>query len=212
MVVVILIVSSGWCAEDKVQPKPAQAAAQTKPVQAAAPVKTAPEETPSFPVVDATYLIGPGDVLEISVWKDQELTRQVIVLPDGTITFPLVGLLKAAGRTSSDLKAEIEAKITQYIPEPTLNVDVKAINSYFVYVIGRVNRPDRFNLNANINVLQALASAGGLNPFAKRDKIKIYRQENGKTKVYYFDYDYVSEGKHLEQNINLRRGDVIVVP
>ncbi len=162
--------------------------------------------------IDSTYPIGPGDVLGISVWKDDALTKEVVVLPDGLISFPLLGLVKAAGKTVAQLRSELEEKISQYVTDPVLNVEVKQVNSMIIYVIGRVNVPGRFSLNANLNALQVLAAAGGLNPFAKRDKIKILRQENGKTRIFPFNYDEIAEGRRLEENIELKRGDVIVVP
>jgi len=158
------------------------------------------------------YLIGSGDVLDIAVWKDEALTRLCVVRPDGFITFPLVGEVRAAGRTASQVKAEIEKRLARYVPEVTLSLEIKQINSMIIYVIGRVNSPGRFILNVDINVLQALASAGGLNPFAKRNSIKILRHGSDETTLYPFEYDEVIEGRHLEQNIFLRRGDVIVVP
>jgi polysaccharide export outer membrane protein len=163
-------------------------------------------------VLDATYPIGPGDVLGISIWKDEALTKDVVVLPDGVISFPLVGLIKAAGKTVAQLKSELEERLSQYVTDPVLNVEVKQVNSLIIYVIGRVNTPGRFNLNTNITALQALATAGGLNPFAKRDKVKIMRQEGGITRIFPFHYDDIADGKHLEENIELKRGDVIVVP
>ncbi len=158
------------------------------------------------------YLIGPGDVLDISVWKDETLTRSVVVLPDGKISFPLIGEVLAGGKTVPLLKKEIQEKLAPFVPDITLSLEVKQVNSMIIYVIGRVNSPGRFPLNVNINVLQALAQAGGCNPFAKRDKIKIFRQEGGKTNIFNFHYDSVVEGKNLEQNITLQRGDVVVVP
>ena len=158
---------------------------------------------PAPPVigVDSTYLIGPGDILTISVWKDDALTKDVVVLPDGVISFPLLGLLKASGKTVAQLKAEIEEKISQYVTEPVLNVEVKQVNSMIVFVIGRLNMAGsgRLILNANANVLQALAMAGGLNTFAKRNSIKIFRQEGGKTIIFPFHYDDVVEGKRIEK-------------
>jgi len=161
-----------------------------------------------------SYLIGPGDMIDISVWKDEALTKSVTVLPDGRISFPLIGEIQAAGRPLAEIKAEVEEKIKPYVPDPTVSVEVKQVNSMLVYVIGRVNSliSGRYVLNANVNVLQALAMAGGLNPFAKRDKIRVLRQEGGKTVTFKFNYDDVVEGKHLEQNIVLKRGDVVVVP
>lgn len=158
------------------------------------------------------YLLGPGDVIDVAVWKDETLTKSLVVLPDGKISFPLIGEIKAAGRTVPQLKAEITKKISPYAPDPTISIEVRQVNSMLVYVIGRVNTPGRFSLNTNVNVLQALTMAGGLNPFAKRDKIKIFRQEGAKTKIFRFKYDEVVEGAELEQNIILQRGDLIVVP
>jgi polysaccharide export outer membrane protein len=158
------------------------------------------------------YLIGPGDVLDISVWKDETLTRSVVVLADGKISFPLIGEVIAEGKTVAQLKKEIEGKLAPFVPDTTLSLEVKQVNSMLVYVIGRVNSPGRFALNANVNVLQALSIAGGFNPFAKRDKIKVFRQEGDKTHIFNFQYDSVVKGKNLEQNIMLKRGDVVVVP
>ena len=138
------------------------------------------EPEPS-PVAD--YVIGPGDLLNISVWKDESLTRQVVVLPDGKIAFPLIGQLPAAGRTVSELTKDMEQKLERFVPGVTLSVVVQQVNSLMVYVIGRVNNPGRFVLNSDINVLQALAMAGGLNPFAKRGDIRIFREVGGGTTV-----------------------------
>ena len=161
---------------------------------------------------EAEYVVGPGDVLDVSVWKDEALTREMVVLPDGKISFPLVGQIQAGGRTLSDLRQELEAKIKPYVPEPTLSVSIKQVNSMLIYVIGRVNTPGRFVLNTNVTVLQALAMAGGLNPFAKRDKIRIFRQEGGRNTIIPFKYDEVVEGTRVEQNVVLNRGDLVVVP
>jgi len=158
------------------------------------------------------YIIGEGDVLAISIWKDENLTREVVVLPDGTISFPLVGRVVAEGKTISSLKTDIEDKIRRYVPHPVLNVEVKNINSMYIYVIGRVNNPGRYILNCNTNVLQALAMAGGLNPFADDNNIKIIRTMNGRSSMTWFRYNDIVKGKRLEQNIILERGDVIVVP
>jgi polysaccharide export outer membrane protein len=166
----------------------------------------------STPVAD--YLVGPGDILNIAVWKDESLTRQCVVLPDGKIAFPLIGQVAVAGRTVADISKELEQKLARYLPGVDLSVGVYQVNSLIVYVIGRVNSPGRFVLNTDVNVLQALAMAGGLNPFAKRGDIKIFREvDGGGTKVYTFDYDAVSSGdNNVRSNIRLKRGDVIVVP
>lgn len=157
------------------------------------------------------YLIGPGDILEIAEWKNPDLTRTVVVLPDGKITFPLLGEVMAAGKTAGQLTAEISQALKPYVPAPNVSVIIHQVNSLLIYVIGKVNKPGRFEVNSNINVLQALAIAGGLNSFANRDKITVFRTTGDKTDMFAFDYDAVSEGKALEQNIVLKRGDVVVV-
>lgn len=162
--------------------------------------------------VGPDYRIGPGDQLRISEWRNEDLTLPVVVLPDGYISFPLAGEIKASGKTVSELKAEIEQKLKVYIPEPTVSIMVTNVESLLIYIIGKVNRPGVFPLNTKVNVLQALAMAGGLNAFAKGGDIMVMRGEGESTQIVEFDYDEVSEGKHLEQNIVLQRGDVIVVP
>ncbi len=158
------------------------------------------------------FIIGPGDVLEISHWQNAQLTKQLVVLPDGKFSFPLIGEIVAGGKTVKQLKAELEERISRYVPDPVLSVVVLQVNGFSIYVIGKVNRPSVYALNSNVNVLQALAMAGGLNSFAKKGKIKIFRTEGSETIIFPFDYDDVADGENLETNILLRRGDVIVVP
>jgi len=159
------------------------------------------------------YRIGPGDVLNIEVWKDAALSRQVAVLPDGKISFPLIGELTAGDRTVAELKKEIESKISRFVPDSPLTVEVRQVNSLHVYVLGRVNAPGRFILTSNVTVLQALAIAGGPNAFANRSKIRIFREKGGKTTMSPpFDYDEVTAGRNIETNVLLERGDVIHVP
>jgi polysaccharide export outer membrane protein len=167
-------------------------------------------EEPTLPVVG--YAIGPGDVLEVSVWKNPDLTRQVVVLPDGKITFPLLGELQAGGKTVAELTEEIRQRLTRYVSDVTLTVMITHVGSMQIYVIGKVQNPGRFPINTDVNVLQALAMAGGLNPFAKRDKIKIFRQQASGIDVFYFDYDEVAKDEDLSKTIRLKRGDVVLVP
>jgi len=157
------------------------------------------------------YIIGAGDVLDISVWKNEDLTKILTVLPDGKISFPLIGEVMAEGNTLAQLKKELKDKISRYVPDPVLSVVIQQLNSNMIYVIGKVHKPGRFALNSDIRVLQGLALAGGLNPFAEQNKIRIFREEGDKTLIFHFRYDDVSTGKKLEQNIRLKRGDVIVV-
>jgi polysaccharide export outer membrane protein len=170
----------------------------------------ADEKSTASAVID--YVIGPGDVLDISVWKEQALTKLVTVLPDGKISFPLVGTIAAGGKNLDQLTKELEKKLSRFVPDLSLSVVVHQVNSHVVYVIGKVNNPGRFVLNSNIDVLQALAMAGGLNPFAEQGNIKIFREAQGGKKIFKFDYDDVAGGKKLEENIKLKRGDIIVVP
>ncbi len=158
------------------------------------------------------YVIGPEDVLEISVWKEETLQREVLVRPDGWVTFPLIGDVKAAGRTPGDLTDEIRVRLTKYIPDPVVTVSVKTIAANKVFVIGRVNSPGEYVIGRYIDVLQALALAGGLTPFAVEKKIRIVRKRNKKETVFLFNYAEVKKGKNLGQNIILQGGDVVIVP
>ena len=158
------------------------------------------------------YEIGPEDVLEISVWKEKDLQREVLVRPDGWFTFPLVGNIEAKGKTAQQLQDEITQWLKEYIPNPVVTVSVKKIAGYKIFVIGRVNKPGDFVVGSYIDVLQALTLAGGLTPFAEESKIKIVRKQNGKKSILPFDYSAVKQGKRMEQNITLMSGDVIIVP
>ena len=158
------------------------------------------------------YRIGPGDQLSIEVWKNTDLARLVAVLPDGKVAFPMVGEVVAAGKTVAQLQKEIEGKLALYVKDAVLTVEVRQVNSMQVYVLGRVRTPGRIILTSNIDVLQAMAAAGGPDQFAKLSKIKVFRREGRKTLIIPFDYDDVIAGKNLESNILLQRGDVVVVP
>ena len=150
---------------------------------------------------DTGYRIGPGDVLNIEVWKDPVLTRLVTVLPDGRIAYPLVGEIVAADKTLFQLKKEIEGKLARYLQDAVITVEVRQMNGLQIYVLGRVNAPGRTILSTNVNVLQALAIAGGPNAFANKSRIRIFREEGGKTLSLPFDYDDVTAGKNTESNI-----------
>ena len=161
---------------------------------------------------DPDYRIGTGDQLSIEVWKDKDLARLVTVLPDGKVAYPMVGEVVAAGKTVAQLQKEIEGKMSLYLKDAVITVEVRQVNSLQVYVIGHVKTGGRLLMNSNTNVLQALAIAGGPDQFAKMSRIKIFRREGRKTVIIPFDYDDLISGKKPELNILLRRGDVIVVP
>jgi polysaccharide biosynthesis/export protein len=181
---------------------------------AAAPPTVAQQPTASAPAAEAQggYEIGAEDVLEISVWREKDLQREVTVRPDGWLTFPLIGNVQAAGKTPQQLEADIKKRLTKYIPDPVVSVTVKKVQGLKIFVMGKVGKPGEYMIGRYVNVLQALTLAGGLTPFADEDDIRIVRRQNGKETVIQFDYSQVKKGQRLEQNIQLKSGDVIVVP
>jgi polysaccharide export outer membrane protein len=158
------------------------------------------------------FCLGPGDVLEVSVWKDEALTRQVIVRPDGKISFPLIGDVLAQGRTVDELRQSIEAEIKVFVPDAPVNVMIVQVGSPKVYVVGKVAKPGLYIMGEPLRVMQVLAMAGGTTPFAKKDDIIIIRKEGDHQKIFEFNYSKVAEGKDLDQNIRLEPGDTVVVP
>lgn len=162
--------------------------------------------------VGADYRIHAGDQLEVSVWKEPDLQRTVLVRPDGKFSFPLSGEVQAAGRSPDDIRKDIESRLKAYIPELVVTVTVTGVNGNAVYVIGQVNKPGVFVMNPQLSVLQALSVAGGATPFAKLDNIIVIRHAAGSQRSLPFRYNKVSEGKDLAENITLEAGDVVVVP
>jgi polysaccharide export outer membrane protein len=158
------------------------------------------------------YGIQPGDVLSISVWGEPELQREVLVRPDGEISFPLVGTLPAAGLGISTLTENIAEQLDRFVPEPAVTISVLQMNGNRIYVLGRVNRPGEFVVLRRVSVLQALAMAGGLTPYAERKDIRILRGQGEDQLAMRFDYSAVERGEALGQNITLQPGDVVVVP
>ncbi|MGH9509330.1 MAG: polysaccharide biosynthesis/export family protein [Terriglobales bacterium] len=189
--------------------KPAAATERPTMVAKAAEVpevRTAPgAESPD-------YAIGAEDLLNISVWKEPELSMVVPVRPDGSISLPLINDVNAVGLTPMQLAAHITARLKQYLAEPRVTVIVTQINSRRFYVLGEVGRPGAFPLLPNMTVLQALSTAGGFREFANPSKIYVLRNENGKAKKYPFNYKQVIAGKRIEQDIQLKPGDTVVVP
>ena len=158
------------------------------------------------------YRIGPEDVLEIFVWKEPELQREVLVRPDGGISFPLAGDLEAAGRTPVEVQEELTKRLQRYIPEAVVTVTVTKVAGYRIFVVGKVTNPGQFVVGRYVNVLQALTLAGGLTPYASENKIKVVRKKGGREITFPFQYSSVKKGRKLEQNILLQSGDVVVVP
>ena len=159
------------------------------------------------------YTVQPSDVLEVSVWKEEDLQREVLVRPDGRFSFPLVGDVEATGRTVDDLRQEITARLQKYIPDLVVTVTVTEIRGNKIYVIGQVNDPGEFIVNPRVDVMQALSMAGGTTAYAALNDIVILRRDvNGSQRAISFAYKDVEKGRSLEQNIVLTSGDVVVVP
>jgi len=158
------------------------------------------------------YMLGPEDVLEISVWKEENLQREVLVRPDGKISFPLVGDIQAEGKTPEQLRHEIAGWLRKYIPDPVVTVLVKKVAANKIYVLGQINKPGQYMVGSYLDVMQVLALAGGLNAFAAENDIRILRRQGDKEVVIPFEYSEVKKGRKLAQNIILQNGDVVVVP
>ena len=158
------------------------------------------------------YVIGANDVLDISVWKEPDVTRTVPVRPDGKISLPLVKDIQAAGLTPMQLESLITQKLQKFVTDPQVSVIVKEINSRRIFILGEVNRSGAFTLLPNMTILQALSGAGGFTQFANMKGIYLLRLEDGKEVKYPFNYKEVINGQNPNQNILLKPGDTIVVP
>jgi len=184
------------------------------PAATVAAPDTAPRGTTGAPVDDKAYVIGPEDVLGIEVWSDARLTGPVMVRPDGKISLSLVGEVEAAGKTPLELQADImeRLKAGDIIKAPLVKVDVRAINSKKYFLQGEVRSPGSYPLITPTTVLEALVKAGGFQDFANKGKIRVLRMENGKLTEKRFNWNEVTKGKKVEQNIYLKPGDQIIVP
>lgn len=172
----------------------------------------AAERTVPDAAVDSSYVIGPMDVLEIQVWKEPDLSRQVLVRPDGKITLPLIGDIRVSDMNPLGLKALLTEKLDDFVDNPEVTVILVESRSKNFYILGNVNRPGTYPLSPQMTVLQALSAAGGLGEWADRDRIRIMRRSGGKEEIIPFDYDKVISGKNLEHNIILEPNDTIIVP
>jgi polysaccharide biosynthesis/export protein len=159
------------------------------------------------------YKLNPGDVLQISVWKEEGMQQQVLVLPDGDISFPLAGHIKAAGLSPEQLQKVIQGRLKNFFADPVITVTVVQVTGSKIYVIGQVRTPGEFLASRPLDVMQALSLAGGLTTFAADGQIKVLRRDaNGGQHAIAFNYSEVSKGKSLASNILLQPGDVVVVP
>ena len=195
-----------------VMPAQAQQAANDKQPAAQSAAEDTSAASSKAATQDPNYIIGAQDVLDISVWKEPEVSRVVPVRPDGKISLPLLNDVQAAGLTPSQLAAQLTVSLNKYVTSPQVTVIVATINSQRVYIIGEVLRPGAFPMLPGMNVLQGLSSAGGFTQFAKTKSIYVLRMENGKQQKYPVNYKEVVSGKHPDQDILLKAGDTIVVP
>jgi len=161
------------------------------------------------------YLIGPEDVLEISVWKNAELSKVVIVRPDGMISLPLTGDIKAAGFTPNQLRTTITGKLKEYMETAVVSVIVQQVNSFRVFILGEVVKPGVYTLKSKTTLLQAIAIAGGFNQFASRNKIVIIREkieDSAKTEKINIRFDDIVYSKDEDKNFVLMPSDTIFIP
>jgi polysaccharide export outer membrane protein len=187
--------------------------AQTTSLQTSVPTQSS--AVPAFKStgpIPADYVIGPDDVLTIVYWKDKDMTGDVTVRTDGKISLPLLNDVQAAGLTPTQLRDRLLDQSKRYIEDPSITIVVKQINSRKVFITGEVIKPGPYALTGPMNVLQLLALAGGLKEYADSKKIVIVRTENGRSVSYPFNYKDATAGKSLEQNIELKPGDTVVVP
>ena len=198
----------------------AAAAATTTTTEPAKPAARAERGTSGTSLAEARlvesatteFQIGPEDVLDISVWKNPDLSRSVVpVRPDGKISLPLINDVQAAGLTPTELREKLATQLGDYVPSPEVSVMVREVHSRKIAVVGAVKAPNRFEMKSTATVLEAIAMAGGFGDFAQRDKIVVIRQDHGKTTRLPFNYRKVSEGSE-QDNFLLRPGDIIVVP
>jgi len=162
---------------------------------------------------EQAYQVQPGDTLSIAVWKEPDLQGvAVLVRPDGTFSFPLVGQVDARGKSVIDLQTIVTERLRKFISDPVVTVSVAEIKGNKVYVIGQVTKPGEFIVYPRVDVMQALSMAGGTTPFASLNNIIILRRSGGTQTAMQFHYGDVAKGKDLQQNIDLQSGDIVVVP
>lgn len=202
------------------QEQTAKPAAKSPPLAAANASAAAGSGAPVAPVVSgeprvegatAPFQIGPEDILDISVWKNPELSRTVPVRPDGKVSLPLVNDIQAAGLTPSTLREQVTERLSEFIPSPEVSVMVREVHSRKVAVVGAVKTPGRFELKSPMTVLEVIALAQGFTDFASRDRIVVLRQNGTTTVRVPFNYRKIAEGVD-QDNFYVKPGDVVVVP
>ncbi|MFH1263184.1 MAG: polysaccharide biosynthesis/export family protein [Pseudomonadota bacterium] len=178
-------------------------AARSSPVAKPEAEKEAPPETTA---------IGPDDVLQVDVWRHPELSKEVTVRPDGFISLPLVKDVATNGLSATSLAQVLREKFTEFVDDPEVTVIAKAVNSYKVYVLGKVTTSGMFTAKSPVSVVQVIAMAGGFTPFAKTSRVVVLRRSQGKDIRIVVDYDDIVRGRHPERNVMLKPGDTVIVP
>lgn len=206
LVLIILVSVSGLVIPRLAQADPSRIG------QEAAPAYQTDEKTSL--IVTQDYFLGPEDVLEITVWKNADLSKQVTVRPDGRISLPLIGDITAVGKTAAQLSGDISAKLKEYKENPSVSILVKEVNSYVIYVLGEVLKPGKYPLKSKTTLLQAITIASGLTPNAARNKIVVFRftKDGGGRIKMKASYDDIVLRDGTSQDVELKPGDQIVVP
>ncbi len=226
--VLATLTGHGLAAQSAANGRPAQGSARpttpsspsTPSSQRTAQQPAAPATAPKGPPADAPagitppddYVIGPEDVLVVIFWQDKDMSSEVSVRPDGKITLPLINDVQAAGQTPTKLRDKLEELGAKFLREPNATVVVKQINSRKVFITGQVTKPGSYALTAPTTVLQLIALSGGLLEYAKSSEIVVLRTENGKQVAHKFNYKEVAQQKNLNQNVELKPGDTVLVP
>jgi polysaccharide export outer membrane protein len=195
-------------------PQPGEPETKPDPAKLAAPPVEKGKVAGVVPVDDKAYIIGAEDVIRIEVWGDARLSGDFLVRPDGKISMNLIGDVTASGRTPEALSNDISDRLKagEFMRSPSVIVGIKEVRSKKYYLQGEVNKPGAVPLVVPTTVLEALVQAGGFRDFARKNKIRILRMKDGEQKEFKFDYNAVTKGKHLEQNIKLEPGDMIIIP
>jgi polysaccharide export outer membrane protein len=173
---------------------------------------TKPESPVLTPATLASYRLQPGDLITVSVWKETDLTTEVLVRPDGGFSFPLAGEVDAIGKTVDEVRSLLADRLKRFIPNPVVTVAIKTIGGNRIFVVGKVMHAGDFAFSSPLDVMQAIAVAGGTTPYAAINDIVILRRQNGQQQALHFHYSDVARGRELAQNIQLQSGDTVVVP
>jgi polysaccharide biosynthesis/export protein len=208
----LVLAVAGQAAGQQPQVVPPATPSPAAPAPPAAPTPPATAPVPSGVEIPAGYVVGPEDVLSIVVWREKDLSTDVVVRPDGRITLPLINDVMAQGLTPDQLRDQLKAQFEKFVQDPSVSVVVKQINSRKVFITGMVGKPGAFPLTSTMTVLQLISMAGGLNEFARSKEIVVMRTENGTPRALKFNYEDVRKGRKLSQNIELQPGDTVLVP